>query len=240
MQPKPLASRPFDELPHEGPILHTWDALREMELQDKWDSATPSAIREMALQTALQYTHNNLDQYRNCYPESLLENNTMLQLMWLGSAIHIDVQQHHQLPTRSKLIPSTLTIGLTQLFYRGRHRRGPHIRKTDKAMELAIFSKKWFFTERANSLLDPAKYRVHTTPTTYDKCNANRIYMMPKIHKGKIPVPGCILVQGFSYLEASAKFISYFGYSILKVLLAPLTFHECRAEYEYMSLNMAL
>ena len=76
----------------------------------------------MALQTALRYTHNDLDQYRNCDPENLLENDTMLQLMWLGSAIHIDIQQH-QLPTRSKLIPSTLTIGLTQLFYRGRNRR---------------------------------------------------------------------------------------------------------------------
>ena len=107
-------------------------------------------------------------------------------------------------------------------------------------MGLAIFSKKWFFTERAKSLLDPTKYLVHTTPTTCHKCNASRIYMMPKIHKSKNPVPGRILVQGFSYLEASAKFISYFGYSILKELLTPLTFHECRAEYEYLGLNMAL
>ena len=74
---------------------------------------------------------------------------------------------------------------------------------------------------------------MHTTPTTYHKCNARQV-------QRKIPVPGRILVPGFSYLEASAKFISYFGYSILKELLTPLTFQECRVEYEYLGLNMAL
>lgn len=64
--------------------------------------------------------------------------------------------------------------------------------------------------------------------------------MMQKIHKGKIPVPGRILVQGFSYMEASAKFISFFGYSILKELRTPYRFHTIRAEYEYVGLDMAL
>ena len=168
----------------------------------KWNSKESGIVRRQASYEKWYYKqHCDILQYRNRDPENLLENNTMLQLMWLGSAIHIDVQQHH-LPTGSKLIPSTLAIGLTQLFYRGRNRRGPQIRKTDKGMGLAIFSKKCIFTERAKSLLDPTKYLVHTTPTTYHKCNGSRIYMMPKIHKGKIPVPGRILVKGFSYLEA--------------------------------------
>lgn len=64
---------------------------------------------------------------------------------------------------------------------------------------------------------------------------------MQKIHKERIPVPGIILVQGFSWIEANAKFVSLFGHSILKELTSlPHTFHSIRAEYEYVGLDNAL
>ena len=63
---------------------------------------------------------------------------------------------------------------------------------------------------------------------------------MPKIHKNKTPVPGRILVQGFSWMEASAKFVSFFGYAIFKELKAFLPFHKVRAEYEFKGLDNAM
>ena len=70
------------------------------------------------------------------------------------------------------------------------------------------------------------------------KTNASKIYMMQKIHKMRTPTPGRILVQGFSWLEA--KFISIYGYTILKQLTTPIAFHHIRAEYEYKGLDLAL
>ena len=64
--------------------------------------------------------------------------------------------------------------------------------------------------------------------------------MMQKIHKNRFPVPARIIVQGFSYLVASAKFISFLGYCILKELTTHIPFHEIRAEYEYKGLDNAL
>ena len=74
----------------------------------------------------------------------------------------------------------------------------------------------------------------------YQHDNASKIYMMMKIHKQKTPTPGRILVQGFSYLEASAKFVSYHGYYILKRLEHPIKFLKVRAEHEYVGLDAAL
>ncbi|KAI6660767.1 hypothetical protein LOD99_10274 [Oopsacas minuta] len=53
------------------------------------------------------------------------------------------------LPTRSKLMPPSLTVGLTLLFYYARRRRRPHIRKIDKGMGLYIHSKRWLQQQRA-------------------------------------------------------------------------------------------
>ena len=64
--------------------------------------------------------------------------------------------------------------------------------------------------------------------------------MMQKIHKNRTQTPGRILVQKFSYLEASAKFVSYFKYYILISLKTPLMFLKIRAEYEYKNLNSTL
>ena len=158
----------------------------------------------------------------------------ILQLLWLGSSCHIDVSLN-QLPTRIKLMPSTLTLGLTKLFYFSRRKRGPHIRKTDKGMGLALQSKQWLRTERAKVILDPNKYIIAPSPTLLLAFSLCR-----KFTKNIKPVPGRILVQGFSYLEASAKFIRFFGYAILKEISKEFGFHEIRAEYELKGLDMAL
>ena len=228
-----------EEIPLFGSGTLSWESLTEMFRDGRWYSATPSAVREMALQLALNYTRENIDTYRNRDPEHLAPSDTYLQIMWLASHSHLDVK-YGVLPTRSKLLPPSLTVAFTQLFYLARRRKGPHVRKTDKGMGLALQSKQWLKTERAKVINDTSKYIPIANPNQYTQLNASRIYLMQKIHKGKIPVPGRILVQGFSYLEASAKFISFFGYTVLKELTTPIKFHEIRAEYEYKGLDMAL
>ncbi|KAI6659552.1 hypothetical protein LOD99_14475 [Oopsacas minuta] len=238
LEEEPLVFSPEEDTPLLGAQLKTWSTMCTLFLQGRWYTATPTAVREMGLEVALDYTSKHLDEYRNRDFEQLCPNDTYLQLLWLGSHAHIDVSRN-SLPTRSKLLPPSLTVGLTQLFYYARRRRGPHIRKTDKGMGLCIHSKQWLQQQRGLVINDPSKYQVVTNPSSYDKINASKIYMMPKIHKNRIPVPGRILVQGFSYLEASAKFISFFGYSFLKELTTLFRFHEIHAEYEYVGLDQA-
>ena len=228
-----------EDLPLFGPDNHSWENLATMFMAGKWYSATPSAIREMSFNIALQYTRDHLDEYRSRDPENLIPSNLYLQLLWLGSGIHIDVPIN-TLPSRSKLLPSPLSVGLTKLFYYARKRKGPHIRKTDKGMGLGIQSKAWFHAQRSLVLNDATKYLRVPEPNLYVRKNASKIYMMAKIHKQRTPTPGRILVQGFSWLEASAKFISFYGYTILKQLTTPIAFHKIRAEYEYKGLDMAL
>ena len=226
--------RPYETVPLAGPPTHALDQICALILHGRWYRATPTAIREMALQTALAYTSTHLDSYTTRNPENLPPSEMILQLLWLGSSCHIDVSRN-QLPTLSKLMPSTLKLGLTKLFDFSRRKRGPHIRKTDKGMGLALQSKQWLRTERAKVILDPNKYIIAPSPSLFLAFSLCR-----KFTKNVKPVPGRILTQGFSYLEASAKFIRFFGYAILKEISKEFGFHEIRAEYAYKGLDMAL
>ena len=136
-----------EEIPLLGPDNHSWESLSALFMVGKWYSATPSAIREMAFAVALTYTRNNLDLYRTRDPEDLVPSNLYLQLIWLDSGCHIDVPIN-TIPAKSKLLPATLSIGLTKLFYFARKRLGPHIRKTDKGMGLGLQSKLWLQQQR--------------------------------------------------------------------------------------------
>ena len=130
----------------------------------------------MAFMTALSYTKQHLYSYRSRDPENACPNDNILQLLWLGSHCHNDVT-YGTLPSRSKLIPISLTIGLTQLFYLARRRQGPHIRKTDKGIGLGLQTKKWLKTERTKVLTDPTKYIEVQNPDPYTLQNASRIYV---------------------------------------------------------------
>ena len=137
--------------PEDIPLIRrgqlSWENISDLFMDGRWYLATPSAIREMALELALSYTRQHLGSYRNRDPENLCPSDNHLQLLWQASHSHLDVK-YGVLPTRSKLLPPSLTIGFTQLFYLSRRRRGPHIRKTDKGMGLGFMSKKWLRTER--------------------------------------------------------------------------------------------
>ena len=165
-------------------------------MEGRWHTASPSEIRELALQTALNYTGTHIDAYRNRDPEHLVQSDTILQGLWLSSGCHIDVRMN-QLPSRSRLIPPSLSYLMTRLFYLSRNKRGPYFRKTDKGMGLGVFSKSWFKAERDKVLLDPIKYELMEHPADQTKINASKIYMMQKIHKERVPVPARVLVQGF-------------------------------------------
>ena len=216
----------------------SWETVYDKFMKGQWHTAPPSVIREMAVRTALQFTKDHLDTYKNRDPENLSPSNNYLQLMWIASGSHIDVSIT-QIPSRSKEIPAMLSFALTRLYYYARKKKGPHIRKTVKNMSLGIHSKKWMQQQRNLVLLDTDKYAPIQDATSYQHDNASKVYMMMKIHKQKTTL-GRILVQGFSYLEATANFVSYYGYYILKGLSHPIKFLKVRAEHEYVGLDAAL
>ena len=94
---------PPEDIPLFGPGMLSWETVAEMFRDGRWYSATPSGVREMVLQIALNYTRELLDSYRNRDPEQLSPSDNYLQIMWLASHSHLDVR-YGTLPTRSKLL----------------------------------------------------------------------------------------------------------------------------------------
>ena len=68
--PDPMVYRP-EEITLFGSGTLSWESIEKMFGNGRWYSATPSAVREMALQLALNYTKEHLDTYRDRDPEHL-------------------------------------------------------------------------------------------------------------------------------------------------------------------------
>ena len=70
---------------------------------------------------------------------------------------------------------TSLTVGMTKLFYMARRKRGPHIRLSDKGMGLTYFPKSWMFARRGENINDPTKYTRIDIPNSYTIENASKI-----------------------------------------------------------------
>ena len=83
-------------------------------------------------------------------------------------------------------------------------------------MGVTYFPKSWMFARRGENINDTTKYTRIDIPNSYTIENASKIYMMPKIHKNKDPVPGRILVQGFSWMELVQNLCPSLGMPFIK------------------------
>ena len=77
------------------------------------------------------------------------------------------------------------------------------------------------------------------SPSPYLKKNACSLWMMPKIHKERVPVPGRAIVQGYAWMEATAKATGHLVYLYLMHLNQEdgFTYQHFRPTDELTALN---